>query len=276
MLLVKEVTALGSFVNTAISKAIDSIRSVSSIQTGLKTQKSIESTAVTIISQLAEFSVEYTAKVLSGKPGIYRKQINGVRSNFSGRAVITSITKAHNREELWLPWELSVEIFSPMISSMMLYDGYLPGEINKYLSNSIIYESIIRPYIEKYILLERGGIIPSLFGRNPTLKHGSIQAPRDIRVKQDTDDPTISMSILLVRQYNSDFDGDEMNLRISIDEREGQHFLSMQIDNTIVSHSRPRTLDSTACLHIQSAATLCNYIDITDKLALERRKNEGT
>ena len=268
ILMIKEDTDLGSFVNTAIAKAIDAVRSTTSIKSSIRrNQYELEYSSVVIITQLAGFITEYTNKVLSSKPGIYRKQINGFRSNFTGRAVITSITGVHHYKELHMPYLLSVKMMEPMLMSLMIADGLTPAMTSCYLTNPRMYHDKVRPYLDIYMDLHRAGVVPTIMGRNPTLKHGSIQCLQLTKIKDDIDDPTISVPIYCVRQYNADFDGDEQYVRISLDQREEGHFLRLDPDNTIISLKKPVSLDGTADLHIQSLATVANYIHLTDQEA---------
>lgn len=265
VLMIKEETSLGSFVNTAITKAVDSVRSVTGLKTRLTTNRSNDYEAFTIMSALAKFASEFTDKVLAGKPGIYRKQINGLRSDFSGRALITSITKPHSRHEMAFPYLMGVAMMTPFISSAMETNNVIPGKISRYLANPEKYIDIIGPYLDLYIEQSQYGFIPSMLGRNPTLKHGSLQGLL-VSINYDLDDPTIKLPISVVRQLNADFDGDELYVRIAMDNREGTYMMEfLNVDNTIVSHAKPRTLHNTAGLFIQNAGAIAKYLKITDK-----------
>ena len=46
-----------------------------------------------------------------------------------------------------------------------------------------------------------------MLNRNPSLHRGSIQAVRITRIKTDPDDNTLSMSYLIAKSFNADYDG---------------------------------------------------------------------
>jgi len=49
--------------------------------------------------------------------------------------------------------------------------------------------------------------VKALLNRNPSLHRGSMQAIRITRIKVDPDDNTISMSYLIAKSFNADYDG---------------------------------------------------------------------
>ena len=55
--------------------------------------------------------------------------------------------------------------------------------------------------------------MPCLFHRNPSLLSGSSEYLRITKIKRDTGDNTISLSTLVVKAPNGDFDGDALKVR---------------------------------------------------------------
>lgn len=201
---------LGTWLDKDILLAIDAISMLTSIDTEYRDQpqRVKENKTVRALHKLTEFYEITESDMVSGKPGVFRKHVFGCRTYFSGRAVITSITKPHDYEQIELPWSIGITILRPMIINKLLKRGYdLNQAIGFINSNVTYYNPMLDRIIDELIDESRDKKLYCILHRNPTLLQASAQRFNFI-VKKDPRDPTIGMSILTVVGPNADFDGD--------------------------------------------------------------------
>ncbi len=172
------------------------------------------------LSKISEYYYNYYAKMLSPKEGIFRHHIYSSRSHFSFRAVITSLTGAHSYDELHIPWGVAIGVLKIHIMNKLKRLGYDYNSALGFVYKSVkMYDPLMDRILQEILQESPGGYIPCLFHRNPTLLMGSIQLLKITKIKNNLNDNTIAISILLMALYNGDFDGDEMNGVISVDKK---------------------------------------------------------
>lgn len=205
-LFVAEKTPMGTQLDKTIHSALDATRTITSLnETYIEPSLRVrENKTVKIVSQFGEFYKSFDRENLSQKPGIFRQQIYGARFDYSGRGVITPIIGLHKKDDLHLPWNMAVLIFKQHIASKLDKMGYTPSDIEKTIMLSVRRYSKLIDDIFKELIAQNGGRIKNIFQRNPTLKLGSAQQLDIVKVKTDTSDPTISLSPLVLAQYNAD------------------------------------------------------------------------
>lgn len=172
---------------------------------GEPTQLRKESRCVRSMCKLVEFYRDFESETAFKKPGISRKLLYGTRPHWSYRAVITSRQKPHNYDGIDLPWSLSVLLFQTHLTNKLLKQRFTPNELK-----ALLYENTLRhhPHLEQLFkeLIEEtpNGRIDTLFGRNPTLKRGSIGFNGIESIKTDPSDNTVSISPLNLIDKNAD------------------------------------------------------------------------
>jgi len=125
-ILLIEKTNVGIYVDASVIGVLDALEMIVSIDSPSSdfTPKAKENRTIKAIVKLAEFYKSYLKTNVAGKPGILRKHTFGSRTHFSFRAVITSITKAHNYDEIYVPWGVGLTAFRPHIVNKLLKRGY--------------------------------------------------------------------------------------------------------------------------------------------------------
>lgn len=143
--------------------------------------------------------------MLSGKEGIFRKNLLGKRVDYSGRSVITVGPDLH-LDECGLPIYIAVKIFTPFIIGKLIERkiAYTPKQAEKIIKDQApislkILEEVIK---DKYVLLNRA----------PTLHRLSIEAFK-IRLMPGK---TIRLHPLVCDAFNADFDGDQMAVHLPL------------------------------------------------------------
>lgn len=218
---VTENSPVGTFVDLAITPAVDAIRTITSISTSITplTPRYLEFRVVKALNSLAEFYTNFIKGAMGGKPGLLRKHVFGGRLHFSGRAVISSIIEPHEYDELHIPWGLAVQIFELHLSNKLLRRGYSARQIVEiFYQNTNKSCDLLADLFEEIIRESPHKGFPCLFQRNPSLVRGSAQLFYITKVKRDVENRTISLSTLVLKAPNADFDGDELNMLLILDE----------------------------------------------------------
>lgn len=206
-LLILEHTNVGRYVDPLIVHAIDAIEMLVSIDKKFSDHhpRVRENRTVKAISKLADFYDSFNAKNIAPKSGIARKHIFGTRTHFSFRAVITSITKPHNYDEIEIPWGVGVTVLHEHLISKLLRNGRpLNDAIGMLRGHVQHYNEEIDSLFKEILAESRDGCLYAILQRNPSLLQGSLQRVKITRVKTDIYDTSIGMSILIVRAPNAD------------------------------------------------------------------------
>ncbi len=211
-LFVVEESNMGPFVDWTMINAIDAIRTVTGIDTignnfSVRTKEGRTAKAIALFS---DFIQEQYEKLFHPKPGLFRKQKFGIRSHFSFRAVISSITGVHDYLDMQIPWSIGCVVFRPMIINKLLRRVDNNGKpftipsARRYLNAYTRRYSTILDEIFQEIIIGTGlRGFPAQLQRNPSLERASMLLQFITKVKTDLTDPTISMSILSCKGYNA-------------------------------------------------------------------------
>jgi hypothetical protein len=154
--------------------------------------------------------IEYTESIiydkLAGKPGYVRKYIMGSRCHYSFRGVIVPITGEHQGDELHLPWRIGVASLKMEIMNILMHrkNNSLVEAMDKLHKANIVYDPEIDKIMETLIEECPYKGLPAVFGRNPSLNHGSLLLLFVTKIKKDLSDNTIGFSNLCVGPPNAD------------------------------------------------------------------------
>lgn len=205
--LVTEKTPTGRYAELSkYGSAIEAAMTMASLKTRIEppTQAVRESVTVKCIILLARFNLMQYKNSLGKKPGFIRKHICGTRMVFTSRGVITSLHNKHEYDELHIPWAMAIGLFRLHLINKFLRDGYTPNEAQDVLASHICRSHpLIRQYFNE--LLEECPYkgIPCIFNRNPTLLRSSMQQFFITKIKDNVDDATISLSVLVLAGFNA-------------------------------------------------------------------------
>lgn len=143
--------------------------------------------------------------MLSGKEGIFRKNLLGKRVDYSGRSIIT-VGPELRLDECGLPIYIAVKMFTPFIIGKLIEKkiAYTPKQAEKLIKEESpialkFLEEVIK---DKYVLLNRA----------PTLHRLSIEA---FKIKL-MPGKTIRIHPLVCPAFNADFDGDQMAVHLPV------------------------------------------------------------
>lgn len=226
--------------------------------------KKKEQCCVKCVKQLTEFYDVFLKKNIGHKTGWVRKNVISSRLNFTFRGVITSIACPHDVQELHMPWCIAVNVFSTHIKSYLLkgYGGtnYTPVEMEKLLfDHSFKYHPLLDDILSKIITGHKFGKYPVLFQRNPSLLRGSTQQLFVTRIKKDPKEMSIGISILALKLWNADFDGDELTGMLVIDDYTYQRVELLSPHYSLYDATKPRAISSKMNLPAPLISTIANW-----------------
>lgn len=263
-ILIVEKTNFSTYVDEIITNAVNAIQMLVSIDQDFhdQTTRAKENRTAKAMSMLCDFYLRYFSENVSSKPGQFRRHIFGSRTNFSFRAVITSITGPHDYLDIEVPWGVGLTVFREHLLNKLDLIG-----LSKNQSVGMLYQ-----HIEKYHpLLDRllqellaefpGGACPLLLNRNPSLLQGSILALRTRRIKTDPKDRTIGLSILVTRLLNADFDGDEVNVSLLLDNKMAAACYPLEPKFSIYDMNAPLAISGNVGIPKPVIATISRWLD---------------
>jgi len=168
---------------------------------------------------------------LQGKQGRIRNNLEGKRTNFCARSVISSDPNI-SLDELGVPIKIAMTLTFPEVVTPFNIEklsALVRNGRDKYPGANYVWPAknlesgksfpIDLRYRKKTIKLHYNDIVerhivngdPVLFNRQPTLHKMSMMCHR-IKVIPNDDLSTFRLNVSVTKPYNADFDGDEMNM----------------------------------------------------------------
>lgn len=247
-----------------ICQAVGALRTIVSIEQGMRPAKGArrEGLVVQAMSSLAEYYHGFHSDILGQKSGLARQNIFGSRVAFSARAVITSIPHPSDYDVIYTPWALTLQLLKLHLTNKLWSPPYNfnPIQIDRILKEAAYrYNPMLHDIIRVLIAESPLGKLPVIFQRNPTLRPGSGQLLYIPDVKTDPADISISMSNNVLAACTADFDGDEMNLILILEERIYRQLLNLEPHQYAYDLNRPHQIASYLNLQGPTVATLNNY-----------------
>lgn len=274
---VKERSGDRVYSDITIVEAIEAIRTVSSITNSISAinNEEVQRKAITAIKQLHTYYYTWQGVPLTDKKGLARKHIFGSRLWFTARAVITSQHWQHKLDDLVMPWGLFISLMRLHIAGILMREKSMSAPdaarwINKAMTTySDEAYAIIRRLIETSNN-DRSGVRVH-FQRNPTLRRLSIQAFYVCDVWLDPEIYTVAMSPMVLANPNSDFDGDQMNITLALDDYSWQHFNRHAPYTGMMDNNRPFTVSSVNNMPVPMIELASNWIEEERTLIKQQR-----
>lgn len=207
---ITEQTSMSTFVDFEITNAVQAVRIFSEIEHSPKIPTLVvkQQKTVSAINLLMDFYTVFIKNSLAQKQGWFRKHVYGGRTAFNGRAVISSKTEPHHRQDLDIPWGLACKMLSTHITKKLIDMGYTPNEAKQHIDEHTLQHSPILEEIFNELIAEakkrNGHGIPCLLLRNPSLTRGSIQFLYITTIINDPIVITIRLSALILSSFNAD------------------------------------------------------------------------
>lgn len=264
VLLITEQTHVGLYVDSTVIDALNPIKMLVGIdkQHFGKSTRSRENRTVKALSALAAYYERFYRVNLSPKTAQFRRHVYGTRMNFCFRAVISSLTGDHRYDSIIIPWGIAVTVFRPHLMNKLInhYGFDQNSALGLLLGHVGIYSEFLDKLLTEIIRGAPGGRYPCLMERNPSLLQGSIQRLGIDGFTKDPTDYTIKMSILIVRSYNADFDGDALAVTIALDNKIADSWYPLSPHFNIFQLSRPHVVSGNVAIPKPNIATMARWI----------------
>lgn len=180
--------------------------------------KRLQNATAKLISSSGNLFINYIRDMVGKKQGLLRKNVYGTRVHFSFRAVITSLSTIYDYDEIHVPWVVGVSAFRPHLLNKLMGMDYTLDEASELLfTTAFKHNDLIDTLLKELIAESDYKGLPVLFNRNPSLGLPSLALVYIAKFKTDITDNSISHHLMLCSMFNSDFDGDEMNAAILLD-----------------------------------------------------------
>lgn len=223
-LLVVNNTDLGIYIDnsTRLMRAtVDTMVSIDMDYRGASNPRLVENRCGKILIKLIDYHEAYDVMTFAPKGdmkrGALRRHLYGTRTNFSFRNVITSVPGDHMYNDVEIPWGTAIVILRPMILSKLNRAGVKYIDAVNMINCSIFdYNVIIDSILTELLAESKGGKLSIIIQRNPSLGQGSAQnVPATIN--RDPNITVLRVPAWLLKAMNGDYDGDELNVSLAID-----------------------------------------------------------
>lgn len=244
--------------------AIDAVRRMQETEQAIDTLslRSIESRITKILDSMGEFYYEFLRKNWDGKTKIFRKHIFGARLHFTARAVITSLTVAHNKSELHFPWAMSLQLLKIHVANKLIQRGHsAESALSMINGHAYVYHPVIDEIFQELIRESKYMGLPVIFQRNPTLSRASAQLLFVTKIKPNPADNTISNSVIAIAGSNADYDGDQMNVTLLESNDLVERFKRLDPSYNVMSFNSPHELSSNLKMPAPVIATIANWFN---------------
>lgn len=261
-LFVLEKNSTANFVDAAVPSAIDAIRTLAGIDApnNVLNLNKRENRTAKVLDQLAQMGYAWHKDAASSKRGIYRKHVFSGRMEFSFRGVISSLSDVHDYDVLEFPWSIATTSLHLHIMNKMLAMGYAPNQAAEHInSHAYRFSPLLSRIFDELVEESPYKGLPLLLGRNPSLKRGSLQRLFG-RVKKDVTDRTMSLSVLVLKELNADFDGDQTNVVFSLDNYAAEKQYEFAPHKNLLDLSEPRKLSDAMSIPKPHVGTIANYL----------------
>ena len=209
-----ESTATGRYADSKIEGAIDAINILNSVYhpSSPMSLRKKENWVAKALLRISEYYVGIYKDVIGRKKGLVRKHMLGTLHPWTTRTVISSVTANHKYDELEFPYAPSALTYKEHLLSKLMWRGYCPQTARRFVAeHTRKFHPLMKTMFQELIDESPHRGIPGGFVRNPSLDRNSNQFLYTTKIKDDPRDNTIGLSVLILKGYNADFDGDAMN-----------------------------------------------------------------
>lgn len=263
-ILVLEETSMGTYVDATAPVAINAIRLMVGIDHPLSihSERVRENRTIKMLVEKSLFYDEYWRNVLAKKEGTFRKHVYGTRSHFSFRAVISSMTDWHRYDAVEIPWGIGIAALEIHLKKLLMREGMTPWEADAFIAEHTnkYHPKLDAMFRELIARAPSGKGICITLQRNPSLGRASCQTVYVTHVKTEVEIPTISMSILIVKGFNADFDGDQLNCTLALDMTIEEDLYRLAPHQSVFDMNAPRTVSKNLSMPNTAISTISNWM----------------
>lgn len=264
-ILVLEEETTATYVDDIFIGATDAIRKMVGIDTehSSLTLDEKERRTYGLLLNLARFYDDVYQTFFASKKGMFRKHVYGTRCHWSFRAVISSIDGPCEGDELHIPWGIALCVFEVHIASALMAEGWTPNQVKGFVADHIFtYNEKLHQIMTKLINESPEKGIRCNFNRNPTMSRSSILSMRITVIKTNLRDSTASIPIPVTKLPNADFDGDECNFTLDLDNRMSRNMYGLRPHMNMFDSNKVRKLSNLFALPKPQTTMIGNMFDM--------------
>ena len=239
------------------SKALNTINGkrrlsyVAAIEAAIEARKmrDNEARAANVQVAISEYARLEQAESHSGKTGT-RKTIGSFVLNHTLRfTIIPECSVKTQVDEIFIPYKGAVTVFDSIIMGVLLDRSMSHLEASETINNSVNdFNKDIYDIMMTFLKDNRRGVVAS-FSRNPAQGFGSIPTSVIAHINEDPNDETIHIHGNSVGPMNADFDGDQLHIKIHIDDKSAVDYESLRLYNSMSMTLEPYGVNGkTACV----------------------------
>jgi hypothetical protein len=213
------------------------------------------------LCRLCDYYTHYFKTSVQPKKGLLRRHLYGSRLQPTFRTVITSITEPHNRHDLHIPWAVAMTVFRQMMLNKLTKKYDLNTAKGLLFRHVYKYSAELDAILDELFAEAPHNRIPVIFGRNPSLKQGSMLRMDISYVKKDPFDLTTGLPITVVKSLNADFDGDACNMTLAVDNYMADMWESLRPEYSVMDMDRPDGLSNNIAIPKTVIASISNWFN---------------
>jgi len=210
VLLVVESNNFATYMDPKLAGIIDALWLMVGIDSAYSnlTLKQKEMRVIKALCQIAIYNRESDRTTIAQKTGVFRRNVFGLSTWLSFRTVVSSITDPHDRDDIYIPWNVAMTIFHYHLINKLAKRinpetglRFTPYEIDTLIESHVNkWHPLFRELFDELLReTPNGRGFACTKNRNPSLYRNSIQLVYITKIKDDVSDVTTSISILTVR-----------------------------------------------------------------------------
>lgn len=261
-LFVVENTPKGIFVNPTNANIEDVVKSWLKIcsETNVSSRR-LSNVMGSTMSGLCTLYLKYFKDFVASKTGMFRKHVYGARSHFTFRCIIVSVEGPHEHDAITVPWIVGLTAFRPHVLNKLIKRGYNYRQASNLIFKSVkIFNQEIYDILEELIKEAPDGKIYVQSHRNPSLKQGSSIRVWIKAFNKDPMDYSVKLSALIAKPSNADYDGDELNHIMLLDNNLAEEFATMDVCYSAPDVGKPYSISGNLGMLSPATSLLSSYL----------------
>lgn len=263
-MIIIEKTPTGTYKDKIGISALNSIRKLTGLETYSK-RKQINRMGSVTMSLIRHHNDFLSQNLFNGKMGMVRKTIFGTRTHFSSRCLITGVTGVHDMNEVVLSWSSAISMMQPHLINKLVKRGNSVLQAKLILNRAFkVFSQEVSDCMDDLLSETRSGKLTITLQRNPSMGPMSMQLS-DATIDRDPENKTNRISILIVKFFNADFDGDYNNVMLMLDIRMEELMQPLRAYNNLFDLIEPGRVSGFLHLTSPLLATASRWLDEGNK-----------
>lgn len=167
-----------------------------------------------IYVRLKTMLLDVTESILFKKKGMIRYHAGAGKLPMTGRSIITGESGVCRSDTIIVPWLYGITCLDKHLTNWLYRKGYTPLKVKEIIRSAATYRHPLVEEFYDWVETNRYAIVTC--GRQPSIQYLSARG-FFVNFNRDVEDKSIRIPITTVREFNADFDGDQMYLYFILD-----------------------------------------------------------